>query len=454
MARATRAKLLSGARVRLANAGQTSPPGINVIGHLSSSAGLGNTARLYIELLRHKGHEVAGFDVEAYAREEAPDLAPGMLVEDIRALPFVHNLVIVSMDRLPRLWLRQARNISEPRFRNAGLIFWELPVIPPAWLPALRMFDVMLTCSQYVRQTLETAIPEVPTIHAEHPLRPLAALNDGERRATRAKYGIPSDSIAFCCTFDPRSGLPRKNPLGAIKAWLRAFPSRRDVCLVIKSNGTPSAADPELAEILGHTQRDPRIVWLPGRIGKHEEVMTLFSCCDVFVSLHRAEGLGLVPMEVMALGKIVIATGYSGNMTFMTEQNSLPVSYRLVKPADDLSFFAPRFSGFNASWAEPDLVRAASLMQLAADDAELSTRLSRQAKSDISVRQVTAWQGPWRDEMFRLLDASRRAGQRAKLRRSMLVKEFFSPTLVRLNAVALLRHMKQRAPTTVTASED
>jgi glycosyltransferase involved in cell wall biosynthesis len=51
----------------------------------------------------------------------------------------------------------------------------------------------------------------------------------------------------------------------------------------------------------------------------------------VFVSLHRAEGFGLVNAEAMARGKVVIATAWSGNMDFMSASNSLPVDY--LRPA-------------------------------------------------------------------------------------------------------------------------
>ena len=34
--------------------------------------------------------------------------------------------------------------------------------------------------------------------------------------------------------------------------------------------------------------------------------------------------------EMMAIGKPVIGTGYSGNMTFMTEDNSRPLRFRMV----------------------------------------------------------------------------------------------------------------------------
>ena len=416
--------------------------GVNVIGHLTSSAGLGNTTRIFIDLLRSKGHAVAGFDIEAYAQEVQPCLAEGMTIGDIRHLPFDHNLIIASIDRLPQLWLRHAPNLLEPRFRNAGLLFWELPVIPPAWVPALKMFDVILTCSQYVRQAFESAVPEVPTLHAEHPLR--SEVVDIDPVAERLKFGIPLESTAFCCSFDPRSGFTRKNPLGAIKAWLQAFPARPDVCLVVKSNGPPVSDDAEVSEILGHVERDPRIVWLPHRL-EHSEVMALFACCDIFVSLHRSEGLGLVPMEAMSLGKLVIATGYSGNMTFMTEQNSLHVPYRLVEPLNDRSFLTRGFAGSNASWAEPNLEQAASLMRMAADDPARAKALGQRARFDIRGRQQTAWEGHFLGHMTRLLNASNRHPLRAGLRRSVLWTEFTNPTLVRKNAAALFRHRKLQA---------
>jgi glycosyltransferase involved in cell wall biosynthesis len=410
--------------------------GVNVIGHLSSSAGLGNTTRLFIDLLHRRGYQVAGVDVEAYARQERPQLSPEMVFSDIRKLPFRHNFVIASIDRLPQLWLRHAKQLLEPRFRNAGLLFWELPVIPPAWVPSLEMFDVVLTCSQYVRQTFESAIPDVPTILVEHPIN--ARVPEGDRLALRDQHGIPRESVVFCCSFDPRSGLARKNPTGAITAWLQAFPDRSDVSLVVKSNGPPAASDdPEVVEVLRRAARDPRIIWI-SKMMPHDAVMDLFHCCDVFVSLHRSEGLGQVPMEAMSLGKLVIATGYSGNMTFMNEQNSLPVLYRLVEPRNDRAFLTRAFAGRSARWAEPDLDRAAELMRRAVDEPGLASRLGEQARADIANRQRTAWRADYLDDMLRLMDESTRVPLRRRLRRKVLLQELVNPTLFRKNAGALL----------------
>ena len=420
----------------------TELPGFNVVGHLRAASGLGNTARLFIDVLKARGHRVAGMDVDDY---DNPDLAvPLDGLELVRAdrLPFENSLVIVALGRLPHLWLKSGAALLGEAHRIAGLVFWELQVIPRAWLPSLRLFDVALACSHWVRQAFETAIPEVPTVYAEHPLPRQSPPSD--RRQTRAAFGIPLDAVAFCCSFDPRSGFARKNTDGTVKAWRAAFPSTADACLVVKMNGSVGASDPEYLKIVAEVQRDPRIIVIQERLA-HERVMQLFGCCDVFVSLHRSEGLGLVPMEAMSLGKPVIATGYSGNVTFMTEQNSLSVPYRLVEPAGDVPFFRPRFAGRNAAWAEPDLGAASDLMRRSAQDADLRRRLGERAASDIRSRQETAWAGHCFDQVAGLLARSTRPSLRPGLRRHVALQEIVDPTLRSMNvAKALGRWIPRR----------
>jgi glycosyltransferase involved in cell wall biosynthesis len=413
----------------------TELPGFNVIGHLRAASGLGNTARLFIDVLKARGHPVAGMDVDDY---ENPDLAvslDGLELVPADRLPFKNTLVIVAMGRLPHLWIKSGAALLGEANRIVGLLFWELQVIPRAWLPSLRLFDVALTCSHWVRQAFETAIPEVPTVYAEHPLRRHSPPSD--RRETRAAFGIPLDAVAFCCSFDPRSGFARKNTDGTVKAWRAAFPSTPDACLVVKMNGSAGTNDPEYLKMVAAVQRDPRIIVVQEQL-THERVMQLFGCCDIFVSLHRSEGLGLVPMEAMSLGKLVIATGYSGNVTFMTEQNSLSVPYRLVEPAGDVPFFLPRFAGRNAAWAEPDLDAASDLMLRSAQDPELRRRLGARAASDIRARQEIAWAGPCFDQVTSLLAHSTRPRLRTGLRRHVILQELVDPTLRSMNVSKVL----------------
>jgi hypothetical protein len=88
------------------------------------------------------------------------------------------------------------------------------------------------------------------------------------------------------------------------------------------------------------------------------DVRDLMAACDAYVSLHRSEGTGLTISEAMALGKPVIATGWSGNMDFMTVANSFPVRYQLRKLDQD---FGPYRKG--EVWAEPSVQHAAEAMR-------------------------------------------------------------------------------------------
>ena len=74
-------------------------------------------------------------------------------------------------------------------------------------------------------------------------------------------------------------------------------------------------------------------VFVPGALLK--------AACDCYVSLHRAEGFGLTLAEAMAHGKPVIATGYSGNLTFMNDGNSYLVPYKLTELEEEGGGSAP-----------------------------------------------------------------------------------------------------------------
>jgi glycosyltransferase involved in cell wall biosynthesis len=108
------------------------------------------------------------------------------------------------------------------------------------------------------------------------------------------------------------------------------------------------------------------------------EVHNLIRCCDAFVSLHRSEGFGLGLAEAMYLGLPVIGTGYSGNMDFMTTENSMPIGYELV-PVPLGAY--PHAEGQH--WAEPDLDEAESRMIGLLDNPESGRMLGSWASRSI-----------------------------------------------------------------------
>ena len=103
----------------------------------------------------------------------------------------------------------------------------------------------------------------------------------------------------------------------------------------------------------------------------------LINTCQVYVSLHRSEGLGLGMIEAMKMGKPVIATGYSGNTEFMTYNNSCLVDYKLVPS----TLFDNHVEGH--VWAEPDISQAAHYMKRLYNDSSYYQEIAAKAKQYI-----------------------------------------------------------------------
>lgn len=412
----------------------------NLVGHLHASAGLGITARSFAQVLQKQGHDVVGLDIDYGAGPKRKTVAVDFdIVESVEALPHAHTLWFTAIQLLPSLWLRRLRGLRASRFRNAGFLFWELPVLPKVWVPAAQLFDALVACSTYVKQTLEASVENTPVIFAEHPLLLPPSLTPANQ--IRAGLGIPDDAFVFCASFDLAGDVSRKNPAAIVEVFRHAFPSDDSVRLVLKCNGDLAAANkhPAIRAVLSYAATDSRIHLVTSSMC-YEEVLELYNAADAYLSFHRAEGLGLGPMEAMALGKPVIATGFSGNTEYMTEQNSILVPYRLAQTTDSQWQYTTRFSGKGAKWADVDFTRAARAVRRIREDAVSRDKLSSRARRDIAERQETAWEASYIPLLIESLDASSSIPYRNSHTRTLRWAELFNPVLIKLNAKASFRH--------------
>ena len=80
----------------------------------------------------------------------------------------------------------------------------------------------------------------------------------------------------------------------------------------------------------------------------------------------------------MFLGRLALATGWSGNLDYMTEENSLLVRYRLVPVgADEYPY------GDGQVWAEPDIDHALELLEGVIADPERARAIAARGRRDI-----------------------------------------------------------------------
>jgi len=171
----------------------------------------------------------------------------------------------------------------------------------------------------------------------------------------RRFYGIRESSFVLLSFLDLTSYAARKNPAASIELaralWAEA--PLRDLQFVLKVKNGERGAPEWAAEFAA----DPRARVIDAPLDT-AGTRGLINCCDCFVSLHRAEGFGRGLGEAMALGKLALGTGWSGNLDFMTPENSLLVDHRLVPVGHDQY---PHWRG--QEWAEPDVAHAAALLR-------------------------------------------------------------------------------------------
>ncbi len=347
------------------------PYGVNVCGYVHGEFGVAEMARASARALEaaripHRVIE-AHTGVGRHADPTVTELAPHPR--------YAVNLIHVNADQVERFRTERGAGFFEGR-RNVGVWFWEIDPFPDRWLDSFKPFDELWVASRHVQSLLSRVSP-IPVVHVPLPLTLPSAIAPAPAR--RSELGIEPGTFVFLFHFDFESGFERKNPLGAIAAFRRAFPGQERVALVIKS--IDSRVSPEgLAALRAGSAGDARI----RLIDEHWDrgaLLGLIAACDAYVSLHRAEGLGLGMAEAMALGKPVIATAYSGNLDFMTSTNSFGVGYELVELTRDHGPYA-----VGGRWAEPDLAHAAESMRMVFRYPDLAR--ARGARAALDLRQL------------------------------------------------------------------
>ena len=326
--------------------------GVCIAGDVGGTNGLAESARIMHEVIAARGL------ARGLVPLGLPSVVPRMTPRVQASVPKdAALLAVVNAPILPVGLLRCPRDFIAGR-RVIGLWAWELAVLPDDWRYGAQFVHEIWAPSQFTADAVEALAPGRVRV-VPHPLAALPALPvEGDR----AQFDLPHDTLVILTIFNLASSMERKNPLGNIAAFKAAFGSRGDCLFIMKISGTEAYQnDLKLIEAAIGDARNIRLITttLP-----EPQLRGLIAASDIVLSLHRSEGFGLVPATAMLLGRPVVATGWSGNLTFMTAETSALISYKLVPVSDPRGTY--EIPG--ALWAEPDIEETISwLRRLGAD---------------------------------------------------------------------------------------
>ena len=355
----------------LAAAGREGGP-LVIAGMFRTGNGIGRAARSCFEALEAEGYAPRAADLSAAFNqvdlEETVPLvrfekrAPGTLI--VFANPPEIERALMSLGL--RRW---------DRWRIIGAWSWEFAVAPASWARQAQFVSEIWAPSQFVADGFEAQYGR-PVFNVPHFI-PLAA-----PQAEPADTGRP---LSILTVADGRSSLERKNILASVRIFQEALPAPFAAELVVKCRNLDVA--PGYARALREAAlSDPRIRLIEGTLSQTDQDR-LLDGCDILLSPHRSEGFGVHLAEAMARGKCVIATGWSGNLQFMSPECAALLPYTLV-PLDDPAGIYPALEG--ALWAEPDLEAGAEALADLAKDPGKRQRLGAAASAAIAEKLGTA----------------------------------------------------------------
>jgi glycosyltransferase involved in cell wall biosynthesis len=342
---------------------------VTLVGHPYAPIGMGEQLRSHVRAgtavrLHHKV-----LDIFRYAKRNDP--AHARLLEPLerKDTPGGIRIFHINGDEVERVIAEfEARGGVFADGYNIVVPAWELPAYPAEWAPHLARFDEVWALSNFIAESLSAANVHSYIIGQAVEFEPGPCL-------PRRHFGIRESAFVLLNFLDLSSYAKRKNPDAALALFERIrrdYPFR-DVQLVLKVKDRERDARQWAAALRSDDQ--VKVIAAPlDTLG----VKSLINACDCFVSLHRSEGFGRGLGEAMALGKLVMGTGWSGNVDFMTPANALFVNYELAKLAPD---DYPHWQG--QSWAEPKLEHAFDLLRPVLNDPARGRAIAERGQSEV-----------------------------------------------------------------------
>jgi len=228
--------------------------------------------------------------------------------------------------------------------RNIAYCTWESDRIPVHWPAILNRYDAVLVPSHFNADVFRAGGVTVP-VHVVPHIRRHAHddATPAQVAELRGGLGIPPDAFVF---YTIGAWMLRKDLARLIEAFLDEFTPDEPVALCLKTSGKPvhfalpheqgktslQLVHETLQRVAARTGRTrlPTVAVMAGDGVSGAWIDCLHRMGDAYISLARAEGWGMGAFDAAALGRPVLATGWSGYLDFLGHDHPGLIDYTLA----------------------------------------------------------------------------------------------------------------------------
>ncbi|MBB4658946.1 hypothetical protein [Parvularcula dongshanensis] len=291
-------------------------------GRFSGFGGLADAAYGYVEACRATGIDTIAVDtltndvVGPHSRKVSVVASDGRLT--ISAIRPQHKIVVVCHD--------SPQFLKKVEFRGAvrliGFVVNETATFSPRWAYDLMDCHEIWTASDFNVDNLSAAVPPFMIRKVPHvlPTHLSSFASAGPIDADEIKFGIVASR-------------PERRRIGqCVRSFQRArreggIPS--NARLIVK---TSEGGREEVEEVLRTASLDGDVLEISNNVDlisarfTRQDVWEWLSTIDVLVSSEWGKGWDLPSFYALGMGKICVATGFGGNLEYMTTENAVLMS--------------------------------------------------------------------------------------------------------------------------------
>ena len=344
--------------------------GVKNTGTFLNPSGYSSAARAFATALYSVGIDLT-LEIVHQMAERGDHGWTGRLCENLkdREIPYKIKIIHLTPDT--------ALTYIEKGKYNIAHLFWETDKLPEGWADALNKMQEVWTSSSAMADLFRASGVRVPIYWFAEPLDIAEGDKPWGKFEIEGRSGFMFYSIS--------QWIERYNFKGLITAFYEAFPTRNDVCLLLKTyraNYSKQEQERIVSEINlwkkeMRIANGPKILFSPNLL-THDQIMKLHNTGDCYITASRGDGWNRPVQEALLMGKPVISTARGGIHEYLNNDLYFPISseYVPVTPVPWIPYYSA-----DQNWAEPDKKKLIDTMQWVFANQELSNAKGQKAKN-------------------------------------------------------------------------